>query len=314
MEFIDEPIIANISTSEFASKLNLKINYDTHSEIVLTTDHILRPGLQLAGYVDYFANDRVQVIGQAEFSFIETLPVDIRRERLEKIFSIGFPCVIFSRDLPADELFIEFGQKYNIPIFTSELITTDIVNNITNYLSDLLAHRTQLHGVLVDILGVGVLIMGNSGVGKSEAALELIKRGHRLCADDVVAAKRIKQDIIGTSPSLIRHFMEVRGIGIIDIGMMYGAGAVKLEQPIEIVIFLEKWDESKEYERVGDKVANYEILGVKIPQLVIPVTPGRNVAIILETAAANLRLNRLGYNAADELSRRTMSVFTNINN
>lgn len=313
MEFIEEPIIATLSINDFASKLNLKVVYDTHTEITLTTDSILRPGLQLTGYVDYFANDRVQVIGQAEYTYFETLTEDVKRERLEKIFSIGFPCLIVSRDLPVDPLFIEIGTKYNIPIFLSQNATVDLVTDITNYLSDLLAPRTQLHGVLVDILGVGVLIMGNSGVGKSEAALELIKRGHRLCSDDVVAAKRIKQDIIGTSPSLIRHFMEVRGIGIIDIGMMYGAGAVKLEQPIELVIHLEKWDDAKEYERVGDKIVNFDILGVKIPRLVIPVSPGRNVAIILETAAANLRLNRLGYNAADELSRRTMSLFTKNN-
>ncbi len=293
-----------VSVETFAKKLQLEIIYDSGKEICLTTDNVSRPGLLLSGYYDYFGNERVQVIGQTEYSYLNTLDTPIREQRFDRLCAGNIPCLIFTRDLKIEPYVAKHAKKYGVPVFLSKWNTTTLVSRLNSFLADLLAPQTQLHAVLMDIYGVGVLIKGDSGIGKSETALELVKRGHRLVSDDVVLLKKVNEDIIGTSPEVIRHFMEVRGIGIIDIRSLYGASALQLDMRVELIVDLEKWDTSKQYERVGDKETFETILGVPISRYVIPVTPGRNMGIILETAAAAQRLRNLGYNAGAELEKR----------
>ena len=265
-----------------------------------------RPGLQLAGHYDYFSRKCPQVLGNTEMSYLNSLTPEVRYERLKKFFSYDMPCVIICRGLePVAEL-IPLAKEHDIPVFRTDAITARFFVNGIIYMRQALAPRATLHGVLLDVHGIGVLITGRSSVGKSEAALELIKRGHQLVADDVVDICKVSDDqLVGESPEMVRHLMEIRGIGIIDIKAMYGIGSVLPHKKIQLVIHLEKWDETKEYDRYGLTDEYTEIMGVKLPQLILPVKPGRNLAIIIEVAARNFGLKRLGYSAAEELNRRT---------
>lgn len=298
--------MSSIPVENIIKELNLEIiNDDQNSSIDVGTSDINRPGLQFAGFFDHFANERIQVLGKVEMTYLEQMNPEIRGEVLNKFFSYDIPALIVSRDMDIPDYIIQSASQYQRPILKSKLTTTNLVQKLINYLSSALAPQITRHGVLIDVYGVGVFLMGESGIGKSETALELVKRGHRLVADDAVEIKKVAETrLIGESPELIRHFMEIRGIGIIDIKSMYGVGAVINNKPLDMVIYLEFWDNSKEYDRLGLIEDHTEILGVKLPKIVIPVRPGRNLAIIVEVAARNWRLKKMGYHAAQELDNR----------
>ncbi len=295
-----------ITLDKLIEDLKLEIIYESNNmeEIKLSGNDVNRPGLQLAGYFDRFAYERVQIIGKVEWHYCNDLKEDIRHERLEKLFSYPFPAIVVSRNLPVFPEMIKLANQYNRTILRTERSTTKFINDLINHLDYVLAPETTVHGVLIEVYGMGVLLMGKSGVGKSETALELIKRGHRLVADDAVEIKKVEEGLRGEAPDLIRHFMEIRGIGILDIERLYGVGAVKKNEFIDLVIEFEFWDESKEYDRVGLDEECVEMLGIKIPKLIIPVRPGRNLAMIVEVAARNTRQKKLGYNAAVELNNK----------
>lgn len=287
-------------------ELGLEVIYSSESQrIDVNTSDINRPGLQFAGFFDYFASERIQVLGKVEMTYLGTLDPRIRHQRLTTFYQYEFPCLIISRGMEIPDYILELSKKYNRTLLRSNLSTSALTQKLINYLGSTLAPKITRHGVLVDVYGAGVFLMGESGIGKSETALELVKRGHRLVADDAVEIKKVTDNrLIGESPELIRHFMEIRGIGIIDIKSMYGVGAVINNKPIDIVVYLEFWDNSKEYDRLGLTEEYTEILGVRVPKIVVPVRPGRNLAIIVEVAARNWRLKHMGYNAAQELDNR----------
>ena len=299
-----------VNTQDFVKTLSLQeLGTVAKDALDIRSVELNRPGLQFVGYYEHFAFERPQVVGMAEMSYLEALPDDLRRERLEKFFSYPIPCVIICRGLmPAGEM-AEIAAAHGVPIFVTEMVTTRFVVNAMNYLTHSLAPRTTLHGVLVDVYGMGVLITGESGVGKSEAALELVRRGHQLVADDVVDVCRINDNrLVGEAPETVRHFMEIRGIGIIDIKAMYGISAVLMTKSIDMVIHLEAWKEKKSYDRLGLTEDFTTIMDVRVPQLVLPVRPGRNLAVVIEVAARNFSLKRLGYSAARELDRRLNEI------
>lgn len=298
--------MSKIPLEDLVKKIELEIIFDGGvREIELATSDINRPGLHFAGFFDYFSKERIQVIGKSEMSYLSKLDRDKKLEHLDEFFSADLPCVIVTRGMEIPKYIVDCAVKYNCPLLRSHKATTILMNKLVNYLDSELAPRITRHGVLLDVYGVGILLMGESGIGKSETALELIKRGHRLVADDAVEIKKVAEHrLIGDSPELIRHFMEVRGIGIIDVKALYGVGAVINAKAIDMVMYMEFWDNNKEYDRLG-LVENYiEILGVKLPKVELPVRPGRNLAIIVEVAARNWRLKQMGYHAAKELDRR----------
>ena len=275
------------------------------SEVKINTPDINRPALQMAGYFDHFASERVQIIGYVEYTYLKHLSKEQRVPIYEKFLSSEIPCVIFSSLTEPDEEFFELAVKYKKPLLATDKGTSQFMADIIRALSAMLAPCISIHGVLVDVYGEGVLIMGESGIGKSEAALELVKRGHRLVTDDVVEIRKVDEDtLIGKSPAITRHFIEVRGIGIVDIKELFGVSSIRESKQIDMVIRLEEWDKDKEYDRLGLEAEYTEFLGTKIVSHTLPVRPGRNLAVILETAAANNRQKKLGYNAAQELYRR----------
>lgn len=296
-----------ILVEDFVKALSLvTLSPSSKEELSIESADFNRPGLQFAGHYDYFAMERPQVIGRAEMSYLDALSDKVRCERLEKFFSYSMPCLIICRGMepPADML--RLAAKQDIPVFKTDTVTTRFCMNLIIYIRQCLAPRATLHGVLLEVYGVGVLITGRSGVGKSEAALELVKRGHQLVADDVVDICKVSDDrLSGESPEMVRHLMEIRGIGIIDIRAMYGIGSVLMRKSIDMVIHLEKWEEQKEYDRYGLNDEYTSIMDVKLPRITLPVKPGRNLAIIIEVAARNFSLKKLGYSAAQELDRRT---------
>lgn len=266
---------------------------------------INRPGLELAGYADNFANDRIQLLGNVEMQYLYALSPEEQVRSLEPLFQIGFPCVIIARNLvPCDSL-LKIAIKYNIPVLRTAETTTAFYSELNRYLCVQLAPRTTKHACFIEVYGEGVLITGNSGVGKSETALELVKRGHRLVADDIVEIRRVSnKTLVGSAPEIIRHMLEIRGIGFLDVKRLYGVGAVKMTENIQLIVDLERWIDGKEYDRVGIEDHYTEILGIQVPSVKIPVMPGRNLAIIIEVAAMNNRQKMMGYNAAKELNRR----------
>ncbi|HIZ08999.1 MAG TPA: HPr(Ser) kinase/phosphatase [Candidatus Borkfalkia avicola] len=296
-----------ILLDNFCSDLGLEIVFAGRGRVTLSSYSVSRPGLQLAGYFKYFDSSRILIFGNSEYEFLRDLPPDVRRERVKMLFSYkDIPCLILSRDLPVLQEIIEEARQTGCPILRTDKVTTALMNDLFFYLNEKLAPSVTMHGVLMDISGVGILLTGHSGVGKSETAMELIKRGHRLVADDSVIIKKVADSLIGTSPEMIRYFMELRGIGIINIKNMYGSGSILNEKEIELVMELENWEEGKEYDRLGEGTLYEEILGVKVMKHVIPVKPGRNLSIIIEVAARNFRLKSMGYDAAQELIARTI--------
>lgn len=296
-----------VMLDKFASDLGLEMLYAGRGIITLSSISVDRPGLRLAGFYSYFDIQRIMLIGLTEHEYMHSFPSEQRMDMIKKMFDCGeIPCVVFARDLPVLPEFMECARNTGTPIFRSSKMTASVMVDLCIYLNRLLAPSTTVHGVLMDVFGAGILLTGNSGVGKSETAMELIKRGHRLVADDSVLIKRIENELMGTAPERIRYFMELRGIGIINVKNMYGSGAIMTEKQVELVIELEPWRRDKEYDRIGGEANVESILGLNIPKLTVPVSPGRNLAILIEVAARDQRLKNMGYDAAQELIARTI--------
>ena len=289
--------MASVSVSELIDKLklvNLTPEIDVE-EIRINQPDINRPALQMAGFLEHFETGRVQIIGFVEYTYMNKLEEKVKKERYENILCDDTPCYVFCRDLMPDELFLEIAKEHNVAVLMSHI----------RWLNVKLAPCISVHGVLVDVYGEGVLITGESGIGKSEAALELVKRGHRLVSDDVVEIRKVSDDtLIGTAPDITRHLIELRGIGIVDVKMLFGVSSVRETQSIDLVIRLEEWDRDKDYDRIGLEEEYTEYLGNKVVCHSIPIRPGRNLAIITESAAVNFRQKKMGYNAAQELYSR----------
>ena len=292
-------IIEKMGLTNFTPEFNT-------DETLITQSDVNRPALQLAGFFDHFDADRVQLIGNVEFAYMKKLVDDARAEEIyHKLFSSHIPCMIFCRGLEPCERMLKVAKEFKVPILGTKRYTSEFTAEIIRWLNVELAPRITIHGVLVDVYGEGVLIMGESGIGKSEAALELIRRGHRLVSDDVVEIKKISDEsLIGSSPDITRHFIELRGIGIIDVKTLFGVESVKMSQSIDLVIQLEEWNKNTDFDRMGLEEKYIEFLGSKVVCHAIPIRPGRNLAVILESAAINFRAKKMGYNAAQELYNR----------
>lgn len=278
--------------------LEIIIESTDYKDIVLENPDVNRPGLQLTGYMEDFPFERLQIVGSVEYKYLTSLDSKMQYERFRGILSYDIPAVIFSYDREINEDIEDLARYYDVTLLRSPAKTTKLISDISNQLEYQLAPSTNLHGELLEVFGVGVLIMGKSSVGKSEAALELVNRGHRLVADDMVDITAIDNKIIGTSPDNIRHFMELRGLGIINVRRLYGSGAIKKESQVDMVIELEQWKDDFEYDRLGIDQHYIELLDIKLPHMVVPVRAGRNIALIIEVAAMNQREKALGYNAA----------------
>ena len=302
----------SISLRTLVEKLGLEIVYAStdYNSVRLTVEDVARPGLQLAGYFDHYEPMRLQVVGNVELSYMSKLSVQDRAVAYDRLFSYKFPALLIARNLEADAQCLAMAKKHNITILRSPAPTSTIVSTIISYLKGALAPRVTRHGVLVEVYGEGILLMGDSGIGKSEAAVELLKRGHRLIADDAVEIRKIDNDLlVGTAPELIRNYIELRGIGIINVAKLFGMGAVRTENEINLVVNIVPWKTQQVYDRLGLEEHYTEILGVKIPMHTIPITPGRNLAMILEVAAMNNRQKKLGYNSALEFTEQINKHF-----
>lgn len=298
------PVEFSVPLSQIAEALNLTEVYvaENYKETNISTVEINRPGLELTGYLEFFDNKRIQVLGNTEFSYLGRYGPEAQKMVIDSIFSFGPPAVIICRDIEPSNAILESAKLHKVSIFSTPQSTSDLTASLVQYLNKELAPRITRHGVLVEVYGEGCLLTGDSGVGKSETAIELIKRGHRLVSDDAVEIRRTAQTTLyGQSPENIRHFIELRGIGIINARKLFGMGAIKLQEKIDMVINLEQWDSAKVYDRMGLDNEYMKILGVEVPTLTIPVKPGRNLAVIIEVAAMNNRQKKMGYNAAREL-------------
>ena len=283
-------------------KLEVLCMPDDPETIKITENDITRPGLQLMGFYEYFNPERIQIIGKMEFAYLSTIDENERVNHVEALFAQHIKALCLSRGLPCFAEMLTLAQKYHVPVLRTSESTSHFTSNLLSFLNLHLAPRVTRHGVLIEIYGEGIFITGESGVGKSECAIELVKRGHRLVADDAVEIRKVSNtNLVGTSPENIRHFLELRGIGIINVRRLFGMGAVKLQQEIDMIIELEPWDSSKVYDRMGVDEQYANILGVKVPSMTIPVKPGRNTAVIMEVAAMNSRQKKMGYNATQEL-------------
>ncbi len=294
----------NVSLQKLVETTGLNVLYtpDPLAGHKVYSAEVNRPGLVLAGFYQYFDNDRLQIIGLTEYSYLMDLDGQKRLTHLEKLFSFQPPAVILAHGIPVLPEFEALARRYAVPLLASWEETSGMMSRVINILNIELAPRITRHGVLVEVYGEGILLLGDSGVGKSETAIELVKRGHRLVADDAVELRKTSpRTVLGAAPANIRHFVELRGLGIINVARLFGAGAVKNSIEVEMVVQLEPWDRTKSYDRTGLENEMYDILGVKFPSLTIPVMPGRNLAIVLETAAINNRQKEMGYNAAKEL-------------
>ena len=293
--------------SSFAEKLSLEIlnkasDFDT---ALLTVVDVNRPGLQFQGFFDYFDPQRLQVIGKAEFEFLRMMGPEERKRRFDNLFMYDIPALVIARGLECFPECLESAREHDKTLLRSDEVTVKFTSHTIEFLGRELAPCVTRHGVLIDVYGEGVMIVGDSGVGKSEVAIELIMRGHRLVADDAVEIRRISNEmVVGSAPEVIRHYMELRGIGVIDVRQLFGMRAIKDDARIMLVVTLEPWDDTKFYDRLGIETQYTEIMGVKVPAVTIPVRPGRNLASIVEVAAMNNRHRRYGYNAAEELVRR----------
>ena len=278
--------------------------------IRITVEDVARPGLQLAGFFDHYEPMRLQVMGNVEMSYTGKLSSANRSAIFDRLFSYKFPALLIARGIHPHPEMLAMAKKHNITILLSPLPTSSIISSIITYLKDALAPRITRHGVLVEVYGEGILLIGDSGIGKSEAAIELLKRGHRLIADDAVEIHKVSaSSLIGSAPALIRNYIELRGIGIINVAKLYGMGAVKLDNQIDLVVNIVHWNTQEAYDRLGLEDQFTEILGVQIPMYTIPITPGRNLAVILEVAAMNNRQKKMGYNAALEFTEQINKHF-----
>lgn len=279
----------SVTVEKLIKDFDLEVLVEGNKDVKISVNDINRPGLQLAGFYNYFSPERLQIIGKAEWSFLDSMQPDIRRKRVNKYLNSGINCIIITRGQEIHEDFLTVANKNNTWLLRSDLVTTNLISKLTMYLCEALAPETRLHGVLVDVYGIGILITGESGIGKSETALELIKRGHRLVTDDAVDIREIDGELIGTSPRITIGMLEVRGIGIIDVSSLYGLSSVLQQKKITLVMHFEHWKDDGDYDRLGINNEYQDILGVKVKRLRVPVRPGRNIAVIIEAAAVNYR-------------------------
>ncbi|MGL4761303.1 MAG: HPr(Ser) kinase/phosphatase [Sarcina sp.] len=294
-----------VTVEKLIKDFNLEIIQEGEANIPIDVQDINRPGLQLAGFYNYFAPERIQVVGKAEWSFINDMAPDLRKKRINKFFSFDVSCLVITRELDVPEDILAAAIKNKTWLVRTDVITTKFISKLTLYLSDMMAPETRLHGVLVDVYGIGMLITGESGIGKSETALELIKRGHRLVTDDAVDIKEIDGELIGTSPYITFGMLEVRGMGIIDVSALYGLSSILPSKDIKIMIHFEHWKDDGDYDRLGINNEYEDILGVKLKKLRVPIRPGRNIAVIIEAAAANYRYNLMSNtNPVDIIEQR----------
>ena len=276
-------------------------------DIIVESTDVNRPGLLMVGFLDYFDHKRIQILGKVELTYLDQFSYEKRYQLLELLFKTKVPAIIVTRGMQVGPEMFELAEKYDKTLLRTEDSTSNLMSALISYLNVQLAPRITRHGVLVEVYGEGILIMGESGVGKSEAAIELLKRGHRLVADDAVEIKRVSnKTLVGSSPEIIRHFVELRGIGVIDVKEIFGMGAVKDTEGIDLIIHLEPWEEGKQYDRLGMVDEYTNVMGINIPSMTVPVKMGRNIAVIIEVAAMNNRQKRMGYNAATELNNRLM--------
>ena len=302
----------SISLAEFAKEHALEAAYlpSPAEDIMITKTEVIRPGLALGGYFDVFDAERLQIIGKAEMSYLNSLSPEVFDKTIDTFMSKQPKAIILTSSMVFPEKMLSCAKKYDVPLFSSSTRTSELVAAAIAYLSVQLAPRITRHGVLVEVYGEGILILGDSGVGKSETAIELVKRGHRLIADDAVEIKRVSaKSLVGTAPEIIRHYVELRGIGIVDVRRLFGMGSVKLTEKINLVVTLEPWVQGKMYDRLGMESETMEILGIEVPALTIPVRPGRNLAVVLEIAAMNNRQKKMGYNTAEEFNKRLMGQY-----
>lgn len=295
-----------VSLNQIIKEFSLTTLYMPNTEeLMISSSEVNRPGLQMAGYFEYFDAERIQIIGKSEESFLRRFTEEKAEKRLREFFSRKPVAVIICRDLDVSDIYAKTAEEFDVPLLKSGLSTSEFEAALIAFLNLHLAPRITRHGVLVEVYGEGILLLGESGVGKSETAIELVKRGHRLIADDAVEIRKVSsKSLVGSAPDNIRHFIELRGIGIINASRIFGAGAVKLTEKIDLVINLEPWDMNKVYDRMGLENQTTEILDLNIPSLTIPVKPGRNLAVIIEVAAMNSRQKKLGYNAAEDLLKK----------
>ena len=297
----------SVPLTTLVKEFNLQVEFAAtdYEQIRLTVEDVARPGLQLAGYFDHFEPMRLQVMGNVEMSYLDKLSPAERAITFDRLMSYKFPALLISRNIPPDKQCLQMAKKHNVTLLRSAETTSTIVSAIISYLKAALAPRITRHGVLMEVYGEGVLLTGESGIGKSEAAVELLKRGHRLIADDAVEIRKTSgNSLVGTAPELIRNNIELRGIGIINVAKLFGIGAVKAENEINLVVNIVPWNTQKVYDRLGLEDQYMDILGVKIPMNTIPITPGRNLAVILEVAAMNNRQRKMGFNAALEFTEQ----------
>lgn len=288
-------------------KFEVLVRPENFEEILIETPEVNRPGLALAGFYDVFDKERIELVGEAETRYLQSLSPEKKKEMLEKFVDALPAVILYTRDLPVDEVLLERAKLRHVPVLRTPVKTSPIMSSLIASLNNHLAPRITRHGVLVEVYGEGLLLLGDSGVGKSETAIELVKRGHRLIADDAVEIKRVSEKtLVGSAPEMIRHYVELRGIGIVDVRRLFGMGAIKETERIDLVIQMESWVEGKMYDRLGMEEEHVNILGLEIPSVTVPVRPGRNLAIILEIAAMNNRQKRMGYNTAAEFNRKLM--------
>ena len=301
-----------VSLGDLIHEFNFEVVYgpEGFEKTEITKDDVNRPGLQLAGFFDYFDPNRIQIMGKVESSYVEGLSSEERRSRFDRLFETGIPVLLLSRNIDVFPECLAAAQEHGVPILRTNEFTSTIMSVIVAFLKVKLAPRVTLHGVLIEIYGEGVLLLGDSGVGKSETAIELVKRGHRLVADDAVEIKRVGvKRLVGSAPELIRHYIELRGIGVVDVQQLFGMSAVREDQDIDLVVNLEQWNDNTMYDRLGLEELYTVILDVKVPALTVPVKPGRNLAIIVEVAAMNNRHKKMGYNAAQAFTQQINEHF-----
>ena len=302
----------SVALTSLVEEFSLEIAYKAsdYEKIRVTVEDVSRPGMQLAGYFDHFEPMRLQLIGNVEYSYLQKLSEAERAMTYDRLLSFKCPALLIARNLPVDDQCMEMAKKHNVTILRAKDATSTVISDIITYLRSTLAPRITRHGVLMEVYGEGLLLLGESGMGKSEAAIELLKRGHRMIADDAVEIRKISGDIlVGTAPSLIRNYVELRGIGIINVAKLFGMGAVKSENEVNLIVNVVPWDKHSSYDRLGLEENYTDILGVKVPTYTIPITPGRNLAVILEVAAMNNRQRKLGYNPAKEFTEQMAMNF-----
>ncbi|GEL07842.1 HPr(Ser) kinase/phosphatase [Salisediminibacterium halotolerans] len=303
--------MAEVTAKDLIEEFNLELINNEEQTVFrpVTTSDISRPGMEMAGYFTYYPAKRIQLLGKTELSFYEELSESDKEDRMYRLCTYDTPAIIISRGIEAPEFLIAAANAVGVPLLSSEKTTTRMSSMLTTFLESRLAPMTAMHGVLIDIYGIGVLITGSSGVGKSETALDLVRRGHRLVADDSVEIRQEHDGIlVGRSPELIKHLLEIRGLGIINVMTLFGAGSVRNFKRIGLAIDLEIWDNKKQYDRLGLDEDSVKIFDTEVPKIEIPVRPGRNLAVIIEVAAMNFRLKRMGINAAEQFSERLSSV------